>query len=241
MKEDIMKKMLFVLTLAVLTAIPAAAHEEIPEVEIFAGFSMQKIGVSNNDVRTFQDKVFGWNGTWNNNDTSFFLKSGMAGSVAYNLNEYFSIVTEGKYYQGDVIKGSYDFEFELPAMPGIPVQVQAPFVIGLKNVSVLAGPRFTYRNLLNERATVFVHALAGLDYWRLHCDYSVSGIEHNATGDKFGPGVSIGGGLDINVHEKIAVRVIQADYYMTRQIEQRMNNFNFSFGIVFRIGEKVLK
>ena len=194
------------------------------------------MGVSNEDIRFFQEGVYTWGGTWNNKDKSFFLSRGTAGSVAFNLNEYFSIVADAKYNQGDLIKGSFEF-----FSPETLTNVQTPFVIGMKNVSALAGPRFSYRNLLDEKATVFVHALTGMDYWRLNCNFTIAGEKLRATGDKFGPGVAIGGGFDINVNEKIAVRVIQADYYMTRQMERWMNNVNLSFGIVFRIGEKVLR
>ena len=231
-----MKKILFAVALAALVAAPAAAHEEIPEFEVFGGYSMLKMGVSNNDIQSFQGVIPSWGGTWNNNDKSFFLSRGAVGSIAFNLNEYFSIVTESRYNQGDLIKGTFEF-LSLETL----ATVQTPFVVGIKNVSALAGPRFSYRNLLNEKATVFVHALAGLDYWRLNCDFTVAGEKLGVTGDKFGPGVAVGGGVDINVHEKIAVRVIQADYYKTRQMERWMNNVNLSFGIVFRVGEKVLK
>ena len=236
-----MKKILLAIVFAAFTAVSAAAIEEIPEVEIFGGYSLMKMNVSNNDIRYFQEGVYEWNGTWKNSDTSFFLNQGVAGSVAYNFNEYFSIVTDGKYRQGDLIKGIFEFECELPELPGIMIPVQAPFTIDMKNVSALAGPRFSYRNLLNERANVFVHALAGLDYWRLNCDFTVAGEKQSSTGNKFSPGVAIGGGIDINLNEKIAVRAIQADYYMTRQLDRRMSNVNLSFGIVFRIGEKILK
>ena len=233
--------LLAMMVLATFTATPAAAIEEIPEVEIFGGYSMMKMNVSKNDTGYFQEGIYDWNATWKNNSTSFFLNRGVAGSVAYNFNEYFSIVTDGKYYQGDLIKGVFEFECEWPRSSGIIVPIQAPFAIDLKNVSALAGPRFSYRNLLKERATVFVHALAGLDYWRLNCDFTVDGEKGSSTVNKFGPGIVIGGGVDINLNEKIAVRAIQADYYMTRQNDQWSNNANLSFGIVFRIGEKVLK
>jgi len=219
----------------------AAIHgeiEEIPEFEIFGGYSMLNLGASNEDIRAFQAGLYTADVAWNNKNTSFFLKRGAVGSVAFNLNEYFSVVTDARYNQGELINGS--FEAELPLI-GTSVQIQAPFTIGVKNVSALVGPRFSYRSLLNERATVFAHALAGLDYWRLNIDYTLAGTKWSDTANKFGPGIAIGGGFDVNVNEKIAVRVIQADYYMNRQMEQWMNNVNLSFGIVFRVGEKVLK
>jgi len=216
-----------------LAAGVAAAHEEIPEVEVFAGYSMMKMGASKDDLRPFQEGYSFPGSKWNNDDMSFFLSRGVTGSVAVNLNEYFSIATDARYYQGDPVKGSFEF-----ISPETFSTVQSPFVIGIKNVSALAGPRVSLRK---EKTTTFVHALAGLDYWRLNCDLTIAGVKLDATANSLGPGVSIGGGFDVNVNEKIAVRVIQADYYRTRHMERWMNNVNLSFGLVFRIGEKVLK
>ena len=231
-----MKKILFTIILTMLSAAPAAALEEIPEFEVFGGYSLLKMGASGNDIRSFQDGVYSPGGTWKNNDTSFFLIRGAAGSVAFNLNEKFSIVAEGRYNQGDTIKGSFGF-----FSPETLTDIQTPFTLGIKNVSALVGPRISYRNFRNGQATVFAHALAGIDYWRLNCDFTITGEKQRATGNKAGPGIAVGGGVDVIVNEKIAVRVIQADYYMTRQMERFMNNVNLSFGIVFRFGEIILR
>jgi opacity protein-like surface antigen len=230
-----MKKILFTMTLIVLAAggATAAQLEEIPAVEIFGGYSILKLGASNENIRSFQEGLYAGSGGWNISDSSFFLRRGVVGSVAVNLNEYFSIVTDARYNQGDLIEGSFEF-----VSPETQTAIRTPFVIGIKNVSALVGPRVSFRN---ERTTAFFHALAGLDYWRLNGDFTIAGEKRGVTGDKFGPGVAIGGGLDVNVNEKIAVRVIQADYYLTRQMERLTNNLNLSFGIVFRIGEKVLR
>ena len=215
----------------------AVAHEEIPEYEVFVGYSMLKLGASSRDIRSFQDGLYSADVTWKNNNTSFFLKSGATGSIAFNMNEYFSIVAEAGYNQRDLMKGSFEYEYELPILE-IPIQIQAPFVIGVKNVSALAGPRFSLRK---DRGTAFFHALAGLDYWRLNINYTVGGEDWSDNAHQFGPGIALGGGFDVNLSEKIAVRVIQADYYPTRQLQRWMNNVNLSFGIVFRVGEKVLR
>jgi opacity protein-like surface antigen len=228
-----MKKILFAIVIASFAASTAAAHEEIPEVEIFGGFSLLKIGVSNNDIQSFQDELYGGFGKWNNDNTSFFLKRGGIASFAFNLNEYFSIVADARYNQGDVIKGSFEF-----MSPETLVTVKSPAVFGTKTVSALAGPRVSFRT---ERTTAFFHTLAGMNYLRLNVDFTVAGVKYSTAANNFGPGVSVGGGFDVNVNEKIAVRVIQADYYPARQMEHLMNNVNLSFGIVFRVGEKVLR
>ncbi|MCL2877363.1 MAG: outer membrane beta-barrel protein [Acidobacteria bacterium] len=229
-----MKKILFAVVMTVFAAASAAAQEEIPAIEIFGGYSLLKLGASSDNIRPFQEELFaGGGGKWSAGDSSFFLSRGAAGSVAFNLNGYLSVVADARYNQGDVIKGSFEL-----VSPETLTPIQTPLIIGIKNVSALAGPRISFRK---EQATVFFHALAGLDYWRLNGDFTVAGEELSEKGNKYGPGVAIGGGVDVNVHEKFAVRVIQADYYLTRQMERFMNNVNLSFGIVFRIGEKVLR
>ncbi|MDR0311956.1 MAG: outer membrane beta-barrel protein [Acidobacteriota bacterium] len=229
-----MKKILFAMALiALFAAGAAAAQEEIPETEIFGGYSLFKMGASNENFLTFQEGLYDGGGGWKAGSTSFFLKRGGTGSVAFNINEYFSIVTDIRYNQGNIIEGTFEF-----VSPETQTLVQTPFVIGIKNVSAMAGPRISFRK---ERGTAFFHALAGLDYWRLNGDFTIAGEKRSETGDKFGPGVAIGGGVDINVSEKFAVRVIQADYYLARQMERLTKNVNLSFGIVFRIGEKVLR
>lgn len=229
-----MKKLLFTLILTALTAGGAvAAQEEIPAAEIFGGFSLLKMGASNEDIWQFKKGLYADGGNWADKDTSFFLRRGAVGSVAFNLNEYFSVAANVGYEQGDLIDGTFEFvSKETQAL------VQTPFVIGIKNVSALAGPRISYRK---DCGTAFVHVLGGLDYWRLNGAFTIDGQKKSENDNKFGPGVAIGGGVDINVHERVAVRVIQADYYLTRHMERWMNNVNLSFGIVFRVGEIVLR
>jgi len=230
-----MKKIFFAILLAALAVVPAAAHEEIPVVEIFGGYSLLKLGASNEDIRSFQEEIYPWGGVWRDDKSSFLLNRGGVLSFAFNINEYFGIVVDTRYNQGDLTEGIFEFE-----SPELQIDVRTPFVIGIKNASALAGPRISYRNLLDERATVFFHTLAGLDGWRLNGDFTIAGERLNLKRNKYGYGIVIGGGFDVNVHERIAVRVIQADYYVTRQMERRINNMNLSFGIVFRLGERVL-
>ena len=229
-----MKKILFAIIFAVLPASTATAQEEVPIVEIFGGYSLLKLGASNDVLRPFQEELYSAGGSgWNADDSSFFLNRGVTGSFAINLDGHFSIVVDARYNQGDLIKGSFEF-----VSPETQVLIRTPLTVGIKNISAMTGPRYSFRK---EQTTAFVHALAGLDYWRLNGDFTVTGKELSEKGNKFGPGVAIGGGFDVNVNEKVAVRVIQADYYLTRQMERFMNNVNLSFGIVFRVGEKVLR
>jgi opacity protein-like surface antigen len=97
----------------------------------------------------------------------------------------------------------------------------------------MAGPRFSYRG--NERVTPFAHALIGLDHIRLSGEAEGEGELMRNTNN--GLGFALGGGLDVNLSESVAIRLIQADYYLTRHEGDSMNNMNLAFGVVFRIGQ----
>ena len=47
-----------------------------------------------------------------------------------------------------------------------------------------------------------------------------------------------GGGIDMNVRKKFAVRLIQADYFLTKHRGESWNNMSLSFGVVLRFGGK---
>jgi len=105
--------------------------------------------------------------------------------------------------------------------------------VKVRNLSLMAGPRFSYRG--NERVTPFAHALIGLDHIRLSGEAEGEGELMRNTNN--GLGFALGGGLDVNLSESVAIRLIQADYYLTRHEGDSMNNMNLAFGVVFRIGQ----
>lgn len=53
--------------------------------------------------------------------------------------------------------------------------------------------------------------------------------------------MTAGGGIDIRVSRLIAVRPVQAEYFLTKFFDgnnNRQNNFRFGAGIVLRLGGK---
>jgi hypothetical protein len=67
----------------------------------------------------------------------------------------------------------------------------------------------------------------------IHASQGYLGISSAAA--KFA--MNTGGGLDFKVGDKLAVRG-QGDYLMSRYLGLRQDNFQFSVGIVYRIGKK---
>ena len=55
--------------------------------------------------------------------------------------------------------------------------------------------------------------------------------------------MAVGGGLDINLSENVAIRVAEFDYFLTRYTNSitstnNQNNFRYLFGIVFEFHPK---
>ncbi|MGH9753021.1 MAG: outer membrane protein [Blastocatellia bacterium] len=95
----------------------------------------------------------------------------------------------------------------------------------------LFGPRFTLRT---GSAEPFVHALVGGA--RGVFEASAAGLSGKLSDSSFA--YALGGGLDVKVHENIAIRLGQVDYLRTKFIDERANNLRYSVGIVFRFGNR---
>jgi hypothetical protein len=98
--------------------------------------------------------------------------------------------------------------------------------------SVLYGPRFFYRT---HGLIPFAHVLIGL----VHADRKVISVGPNDSDNAFA--VAPGGGLDMNLGKKAAVRLFQAEYFRTNLRTEvfgtRPNGYRASFGIVFYLGK----
>ena len=99
----------------------------------------------------------------------------------------------------------------------------------------LGGAQYKFNR--SGKFSPFAHVLAGAAHTRVTLD--VTGIP-SSTGSATDFAMAMGGGLDIRVNERFAVRAIQADYnpiFMGDGNQlgfKSANNFRLSFGIVFR-------
>ena len=208
-----MKRFLFAAVLFVLISGIARAQVAYPKMELFGGYSMLKLTLPEN-----WSQIVGVPATAINHK---FLNQGFNVSGAENLSEYLGIVMDFRYNQGDILKFK-DFASSHAAK--------------INSLSAMAGPRFTWRK--DENLTPFVHAMAGMDYLRLVDKFEVIGTAGTFTLYDFGIGAAFGGGVDVKIHEKVAIRLIQADYYVTRHGDKTMNNINLAFGFVYHLGAK---
>jgi hypothetical protein len=94
--------------------------------------------------------------------------------------------------------------------------------------TVMYGPVFAYRK--HPSIVPFVHGMLGaVRGGPEYLDISKSELQFGMIG---------GGGVDLKVSRRVSLRLIQADYLMTRFSSTRQDNIRLSAGIVFRFGKK---
>ena len=153
--------------------------------------------------------------------------NGGSASIAYNLNRHWGIVADvGDYTNSEIrFQGASGATFTVHDADG-----------GV--ISYLFGPRLSFRH---DRVTPFVQALFG----GVHAsEITLSGCTLNCTllPTQNAFAWTGGGGLDVRVHRHIAIRIIQAEYLMTRfqdystGMTASQNDMRLSAGLVFRFG-----
>ena len=102
--------------------------------------------------------------------------------------------------------------------------------VPIRQYSLMAGPRFAY-----HFGTVmpFAHVLFGVDRLSANVLGSPSGSDNAFT-------AAAGGGVDVSISRSIAVRLLQAEFVLTRHQETSgagtQKNFRVAAGLVFRFG-----
>lgn len=134
---------------------------------------------------------------------------GFQASVAGNVNKWFGLVAE--------FGGAYDRD-----TLGSGLKVESTVY------TYLFGPRFSRRG--NGRATLFAHSLFG----GVHGRGRIEGLELNRLETANGFAMALGGGVDVKLSERLALRVLQADYLLTRVDSETANNARLSAGLVIR-------
>ena len=97
--------------------------------------------------------------------------------------------------------------------------------------SFLFGPRFSFRG---KRLTPFVYALFGAT--RFHESATISG-QHLSDSDT-GFSSALGGGLDVKVNDRVAIRAFQIDYFRPNFFGEVHNRGRLAFGVVLHLGKK---
>ena len=137
---------------------------------------------------------------------------GWDGSVAFNANRWLGLVADfgGQYTSIDTPDSSER----------------------IRTHTFLFGPRFSARR--NRRVTPFAHALFGA----AHNDSRAreAGLDLHFTDNSFAS--ALGGGLDVRLSRRVAVRAFQLDYLRTSFFDETQHNGRIAFGLVLRLGDK---
>lgn len=219
-----MRRMIFLAIGLFLFSIPGRAQEVLyPKVEAFGGFSMSSIpGV----VPSF-DPITGL-------PTGYSRKSlmGWQASANFNLSHHLGIV-------GD-FAGQYG---NIPSYTVLGVTVPG---YGINSYQFLFGPRIMFRG---PRVTPFFHALFGAAKLGASSTASILGVPTTVGVSSTGLGMGIGGGLDINVSDRLALRVPQFDWTprhtgsttvlgVTVPGSWSSGQIRFGIGLVVKAGQK---
>jgi opacity protein-like surface antigen len=108
-----------------------------------------------------------------------------------------------------------------------------PAGLSAQMYTYLFGPRYTIRR--SERFAPYAQVLLGGG--RLNASAGPIQAGENAFA------MTLGGGVDINLNHRFAIRAVQAEYLLTRfanaaAVTVSQNNFRISAGIVIRIGTR---
>ena len=140
-------------------------------------------------------------------------------SLAGNVNRNLGIVAD--------VAGNYNSEESTVGT--------ATTASDLTLTSVMAGFRVSERS--HGIFTPFAHALFGMT--RVNADLTVSGpTPSTSTNDVTGFSTALGGGLDIAIGQRVALRLFQGDYLIIRSEGFKHEGARFSTGIVWRFGER---
>jgi opacity protein-like surface antigen len=215
--------------------------QDYPKVEIFGGYSLLKSGGSDVDDllnAATQDAPAGAT-------TSKWFKNGFDASFTYNLNRYVGIEAAFQHNSNDMMK----FAGVVEQYPGDPVGNDYNAFLVVEDLSFMVGPKFAYRK--NEKITPFAHVLFGINRIAVDQSLTINGQDFThefatETGigrfSDVGFGFIAGGGIDVNVCKRIAIRPIQFDYLMGSHsrgtADFKLNGMKLSFGVVVRLGGK---
>ncbi len=138
---------------------------------------------------------------------------GWNASATFNINERFGVVADFSGHSGSSRVGNVFEERQ-------------------RAYSFLFGPRVSFRK--RKRVQPFVYALFGGSRLKITETF----LGQTATASDTGFTMALGGGLDIRVNRRLAVRAFQLDYLRPTFFNEADNRGRLSFGLVLRLGSK---
>jgi len=199
-----MRQVIWIAALLILLPVAGRA-QETPKIEVFGGYSFLRLEGGSS--------AHGWQG-----------------SVAGNVNDWFGVVAE---FSGHYDSRTFRTTLNAPGFP--PATLTSETDSSLH--TFLFGPRLSYRK--HERVTVFGHALIGLARNHQDANVTVSDpdlddlfTDFSFTDTNFA--AALGGGIDVKLNRRFALRLVQADYLPIRNDSFTLDNARISTGLVIR-------
>lgn len=137
---------------------------------------------------------------------------GFDASIAGNVNDWFGVVA--------------DFGRQFTDINGTDSREE------IRTQTYLFGPQFSIRR--NRRVTPFARALFGAS--RIKTEATEFGQTFAFSDSSFA--LALGGGLDVQINDRFAIRAFQAEYLRTKFFGETQNKGRISVGLVIRFGKK---
>jgi opacity protein-like surface antigen len=215
-----MRKSLLVVALLLALPVIASAQDEVPKVEIFGGYSYLRLDNATGLA------VASTTGTTTTVMTAPIDRDANGFNVSFtqNLNSFLGITAEFSGHFTDAV-----------GVNGQLLDRDAYFVT--------AGPRLAIRRF--ERFTPYLHIMAGMARQDIQNQNVSSSLGTIVNQSDSGLAFVVGGGVDLNLTSRLGVRLLQADYILTRfsnrngaSSELNQANFRASTGFVLKLGEQ---
>lgn len=225
-------KKLFFAGILVLAISGLAVAQDFPKVEVFGGYSYMRSDLNFEGPYMEDYYNYEYNGGVGN-------LNGFEASFTYNVNSWLGIKGDfGGHFGKQDVDRTYLYEYtdyEDYYEGGEEYyytdkdEYEQKGTVDVRRYTYMFGPEFSYRG--NERVRPFAHALFGFaktDIHKIDIDWSMQETyqyyydeapryyyrEGNTTGSFSGTSfaMALGGGLDVNVNDKFAIRLFQIDY-----------------------------
>jgi peptidoglycan-associated lipoprotein len=141
----------------------------------------------------------------------FNMNGGSAALAAYLGHGFSGVADFGGYFQNSVVASGRSLTLE----------------------TFLFGPRYSFGH--SKKVTPFAQFLAG----GAHGSGTLYGTA-STSGSANGFAFTAGGGLDLHASRNVSIRLIQAEYLMTRlpnAVNNYQNDLRLTFGVVFHFGK----
>lgn len=152
---------------------------------------------------------------------------GWNASACGNVNGWLGVVADYSHYYGSTVDTFVPFR--MPEFGKDKLFID----------SFMVGPRASIRR--HKRVTPYAQALFGVVRAKAH----IRGIDTRGVFIDKGFGLSVGGGVDININEWVGVRPIQGEYLQGRVLNNEIfseplirHNVRITGGVVFRFGRR---